>query len=168
MLTQTQLRSFLHYDPKTGIFTRIARCSPKSPYKVGDLAGSKGSKGHLYIMVAGKVYAAHRLAWLYVYGAFPAAMIDHRNLIRDDNRIDNLREATRSQNSMNSGVNSRNTTGFKGVSFFKKTSRWKASAKINGKPTHLGYFDTPQAASDAYQGFAKKHHGAFAYQGDSQ
>lgn len=161
MLTQSELKSQLHYDPETGIFTRIVSTSNR--VKVGDIAGRKHNFGYLQIQVNGKLYLSHRLAWLYVYGEFPLNDIDHINMIRDDNWIENLREATRSENLFNRGSNKTNTSGFKGVSFNKASNKWVAQAKLNGKKQGLGYFSTPELASEAYQAFTTKHHGEFLF-----
>lgn len=165
MLTHSELIELLHYDQDTGIFTRKAKHYSKSAFKIGDIAGSLTNKGYVVIMVKAKKYSAHRLVWLYVYGKFPSMDIDHKNGIRNDNRLCNLREASSSQNSMNYGVPSNNTTGFKGVSFFKRTGRWKASAKLNGHPYHLGYFSSPELASAAYEIFTAEHHKEFKFSG---
>lgn len=159
MLTQTELKRHLHYDKDTGIFTRII--SNASNVKVGDVAGIKMTEGYLQITVNNRKYLSHRLAWLYIHGEFPPSQIDHKNGIKDDNSIFNLREANNQQNNFNVGAQKNNTSGFKGVSFYKITGKWKATAKLSGKRYHLGYFSTPELASEAYQAFAKKHHAEF-------
>jgi hypothetical protein len=68
--------------------------------KAGDPAGSSRG-GYTYIRIDRKRYAAHRLAWLYVYGTFPPRLLDHINGCPGDNRIGNLREATPHQNAGN-------------------------------------------------------------------
>lgn len=93
-------------------------------------------------------------------------IVDHANGIGLDNRRDNLRLATSSQNNANSGLKSTNTSGFKGVSWYARDSKWQAHIRINKKPTHLGYFPTPEAAHEAYVTAAKKHFGDFANDGD--
>lgn len=159
MLTQIELKRHLHYDPETGIFTRLI--SNSNIVKVGSIAGSKNHKGYLQIQINSKVYGAHRLAWLYVNGEFPVNQTDHINCIKDDNRIVNLRDANSSQNKLNVGANKNNTSGFKGVAFHKEANKWVAQAWLNGKKHYLGLFTTPELASVSYQAFATKHHGEF-------
>ena len=163
MLTQTELKSHLHYCQDAGIFTRI---KSGSGVKVGNVAGSKDLDGYLRISVNNKTYKAHRLAWLYVHGEFPVNDIDHINCIRDDNRIANLRNATRQQNNLNVCKLKNNTSGYKGVSFSKANNKWRAQAQLNGETKHLGYFKTPKLASETYQAFSIKNHGDFCNLGD--
>ena len=158
MLTQAELKSHLHYNPETGIFTRIKLCKGT---KVGDIAGGKRTDGYVDIRVNGRKYKAHRLAWLYVNDEFPTNQIDHVSGIKDDNRIVNLREATNQQNNFNTGAYKNNMSGFKGVAFNKARNKWLAKARLNGKVHHLGLFTTPKLASQSYQSFAALHHGEF-------
>lgn len=159
MLTQTELKLHLHYNHETGIFTRLVSTAIRT--KTGSVAGCKTKIGYLAIQINCKSYRSHRLAWLYVHGEFPINDIDHINGIKDDNRISNLRDATDSQNHFNVESNKNNKSGFKGVSFYKVTNKWVAQASLSGKKHNLGYFTTPELASEAYQAFATKHHGEF-------
>ena len=159
MLTQSELKSQLHYDHETGIFTRLVANSNR--VKVGEVAGGKKNTGYIYFKINCKLYLAHRLAWLYVYGEFPVNFIDHINGIKDDNRIKNLRGATYQQNSFNRDGCKNKTSLFKGVSWSKASKKWKANATLKGKSYYLGLFNLPELASQAYQYFATKHHGEF-------
>ena len=146
-LTAEYLRSILHYDPATGIFTRKVRTSRN--VKVGDIVGSQNGDGYLQISVRSRRHKAHRLAWLYVYGAWPTDQIDHINRIRTDNRISNLREVTNKQNMQNASKRSDNTSGHPGVSWYKQKSKWQAKIKHNQKLIHLGSFTTIEEALSA-------------------
>ena len=146
-LTAEYLRSILHYDPATGIFTRKVRTSRN--VKVGDIVGSQNGDGYLLISVRSRRHKAHRLAWLYVYGAWPEDQIDHINRNRSDNRISNLREATNKQNMQNASKRSDNTSGHPGVSWYKQKSKWQAKIKHNQKKIHLGSFTTMEEALSA-------------------
>ena len=137
-LTAEYLRSVLHYDHATGIFTWKVRTA--NSVKAGDRAGSLGGDGYLLIGVQSRVHSAHRLAWLYVYGTWPNDQIDHINRNRSDNRISNLREVTNKQNMQNAGKYSHNTSGHPGVSWHKRDSKWVACIMHNQKSIHLGYF----------------------------
>ena len=137
-LTAEYLRSILHYDPETGIFTWKVRTSNR--VKVGDVAGSPDDLGYLLISIQNRNYKAHRLAWLYVYGEWPKDQIDHINRDRADNRIENLREVTNKQNQQNTSKSSRNTSGHTGVRWHKQNSRWQARIMHNQKEIYLGCF----------------------------
>ena len=146
-LTQSYLKERLHYDPETGIFTWAVGCKGN---RAGDAAGSLKPSGYRQIMIDGRLYRAHRLAWLYVYGKWPADLIDHINGLRDDNRIVNLREATAAENQQNRTANANNASGFMGVYWHKRDCKWRSHIKIEGRVKHLGCFDTPETASAAY------------------
>ena len=143
-LTAEKLRSVLHYEPETGIFTWKVRTS--TCVKVGDAAGCPGGGGYLLISVQSRLYRAHRLAWLYVYGEWPKDQLDHINRNRSDNRISNLRDVSTKQNQQNAGKRSDNTSGHAGVSWYKRISKWQAKITHNQKDVHLGYFATIEAA----------------------
>jgi hypothetical protein len=148
-MTQDELKQILSYCPITGHFTWLI--APKhTTINVGDRAGSLNSNGYLTITINGKAYKEHRLAWLYVHGYFPSKGIDHINGVKDDNRIDNLREATHAENNQNTIKYKNNTSGFKGVTFHKASGKWVAQIKKDGKHHHLGLFDTPEPAHAAY------------------
>lgn len=153
-MTQDELKEKMHYDPETGVFTRI------NHYYKGS-TGTKTHRGYIDITIQYKKWAAHRLAWLYVYGYLPEHQVDHINGIRDDNRICNLREAKAIDNLRNSGIRSDNTSRIKGVSWSKDSKKWKATASLNSKSIHLGFFTDKMLAAEAYQEFAKTHHGEF-------
>ena len=106
-------------------------------------------------------YQCGRLAWLYTYGHFPKEEIDHVNLNKVDDRIENLREASRSQNATNRSTQSNNTTGYKGVWKRKGMDLWVAGVSKDGKNIKLGSFDCPQKAHAAYIAEITKMHGEF-------
>lgn len=151
MISQKRLKELLHYDPLTGVFTwRVSRGGSAS---TGTVAGSDNGKGYRIIAVDGKKYLAHRLAFLYTDGAFPENEVDHINGCRDDNRRDNLRAASRSQNLANRSS--------KGYYWNKSLKKWAAELKYKNYRTYLGLFKTEKEASDAYHVAARKIHGEF-------
>lgn len=160
MLTQARLNEVLTYDPATGIFRW--RISTSNRRAVGSVAGCKIDQGYVVIGIDGALHMAHRLAWLYVHGEFPAGDLDHRDLCKDHNWLDNLRPATRSQNNANSKPPRHNKSGIKGVSFHKQTGKWRASIVINRKQRHLGLFERIEDAAAAYAAEAKSAFGQFA------
>lgn len=151
-----QLHKTFNYDPETGIFIRRAL-----QHSHVAQAGCLGRSGYRQINLKSKIWYAHQLAWAYVHGCLPNCDIDHINGDKSDNRIANLRLATRSQNMQNTGMRSSNTSGYKGVHFYKRTGQWIASIRHNGKPIHLGYFSTPEDASFAYEHKASELFGKF-------
>ena len=160
MVTQERLKELFSYDPEAGDFVRlVGRPGPNA--RAGDVAGCDNGQGYVRIYVDGHGYKAHRLAWLYVHGEWPKH-IDHVNGDRADNRIDNLRSVNQQQNNMNLPVYKNNTSGLRGVSFYKRTGRWKAQIQASGKKIGLGYFDTPDEAHAAYVSAAEELHGEFA------
>lgn len=153
--SQEELKRLFDYDSDAGVLRWRVSSSPK--VKVGDIAGRK-NKGYIGVMISRKEYQAHRIAWKIVYGEDPEE-IDHINGVKHDNRIDNLRSCTRSQNAMNRGAR----RGVKGVHWSKSSSKWRAAIQINGKRKHIGLFNCIKEAERAYKEAAEKHHGEFAY-----
>lgn len=158
MITHNRLREVITYDPETGIFVwRVGR----QKCKAGAVAG-RINIGYVEIMIDGKMYLGHRLAWFYVHGVWPDGNLDHKNLIRSANWIDNLRPATVQQNGYNRGAARNNKLSTKGVCV-RPGGRYQAQICIEGKNTYLGMFDTPELAHAAYRAEAEKHHGEFLH-----
>jgi len=157
-LTCPQLKEIVKYDPETGVFVWI-KTGPRRV--VGAPAGSLTTNGYASIMINYKNYLAHRLVWLYMTGDWPL-QIDHINRNRSDNRYDNLRECTRSQNMRNARIPSHNSSGFKGVSWLKSKNKWRSYITVKRKYIHIGYYDDPVIAAKAYDEKAKELFGAFA------
>lgn len=159
MLSQERLKELLHYDPETGIFTWLRSTSVR--VAVGDVAGtlsrqSGGKRNVIQICIDKRLYLAHRLAWYYMHGAWPELDLDHRDRNSLNNAISNLRCATRKQNMENTGVQSNNTSGFKGVTQSKTTLKWVAHIQHQGRQIHIGVFPTPEEASAAYEAMRNK------------
>ena len=136
-LTQERLKELLNYDPDTGVFTWL---KSYERVKRGDIAGSYDTKKYRVIKINGKKYLSHRLAWLYVYGYFPENGIDHIDRTPFHNWISNLREVSMSCNRRNTGNSTTNTSGVKGVYWFRPTKKWAANIKVNGNSFFLGYY----------------------------
>lgn len=158
-LVRDRVRELLNYDPKTGEFTWKVRTSNR--VKVGDVAGVKGINGYIFLSIENTKVLAHRVAWFYVYGKWPPEFIDHINGVRDDNRLDNLRLASASQNTSNGVLRSTNTSGYRGVSWSKEKKKWVARIVKNHKQHVLGYFRTKEDAHIAYLEAARELHGDF-------
>lgn len=148
-LVQQQVHDALHYDAETGIF--VWRVGRRGTARAGSRAGSLKSGGYRHLMLHGTRYEEHRLAWFYVHGVWPVGEVDHINRVKDDNRIANLREVTRSENQQNTTLQSNNTSGYRGVSWNRKDKRWTAQIVCNGVRKHLGSFKDVVAAQEAYK-----------------
>ena len=156
-LTQEELKKILTYNLDTGDFVWAMELSFRAG--VGKKAGCLDRAGYTVIRIKGKLYKAHRLAWLYMTGEWPVSLIDHINGVKADNRFCNLREATKSQNAVNSHNGVGGEVGYRGV--YLNGCGFTASITYNKKRIHIGTFKTAEAASEAYEAKAKKLHGEF-------
>lgn len=163
-ISKKMLKLRVDYSPETGNF--IWKPRKKNPLWTGKWAGKVAGRvnchGYIAFPIDGRMYTGHRLAWLYMTGEWPQKEIDHINGIRSDNRWENLRLASKSQNKQNVKLSSRNTSGFKGVSWSRQNKKWIAQIAANGCKIHLGGFDTKELAYEAYCLAAGKLHGEFA------
>jgi hypothetical protein len=156
-LTQAYLKSILHYDRESGIFTWIS--PPKEhPRLIGQVAGGKGS-GYVMIKIDGVKYGAHRLAWLYETGKMPPSRIDHKDTDTLNNAFSNLRPATQAQNCANARKWAKKKLP-KGVK--ANHGRYSARISFEKKLRHIGTFDTPEEAHAAYYAEARRLYGEFA------
>lgn len=133
MITQKEVRELFEYRDGR-LYWKV---SPSRGVRENDLAGSLSSEGYVRVGVKGREYFAHRLIWLYHNGYFPENQIDHINRKRDDNRIKNLREASRSCNLRNMKLDKRNTSGITGVCWNKYRKKWVVS--ISSAPNRNHY-----------------------------
>lgn len=163
-ISQAELKSLLHYDPLTGVFfSWVKHNSLKHQKLVGCEAGCKVKLkcGYRWVVtVCGKRYYRYQLAFLWMVGYIPQE-IDHKNTNSLDDSWENLRECTHIENCQNR----ENTSGKykKGVSFHKKSGKFRARIKIAGKEKSLGYFDDEDSAHAAYTKAADKNFGDFNY-----
>lgn len=154
-LTQEILIAQMSYCPETGEFTSVH----------GNKIGYLCKDGYIQITLAdGSQRKAHRLAWLYMTGKMPSGILDHIDGDRTNNKWDNLREVTYSQNAMNSRFRKNNTSGYKGVSFDKRLKRYEAYIWKENKKRSLGFYRNPEEAYDAYLKASEVMHGEYARQ----
>ena len=159
-MTRKQLKTALHYNPKTGTFTwRVNGLNQHQ--REGKQAGCPTPDGRFVIGIRGKRYLASRLAVFYMTGRWPRNQVDHINCDAADNRWCNLRQATSSQNLHNMRIKN-NKVGLKGVVLCTYTGRYRARIRVGYRNVHLGRFDTPEEAHAAYVVAAKKYFGEFA------
>lgn len=146
-LTAERLRAMLRYDQATGVFTRLVQTASNA--RVGDTAGTLNGQGYLRISIDKFDHRAHRLAWLYVNGAWPDGEIDHINGDRGDNRIANLRVVTRAVNMQNQRAAPKGSaSGLLGVHPYRR--KWSANITIGGKTRRVGVFESKEEAHTAY------------------
>jgi len=162
MLSLNRLKELLDYDPLTGVF--VCLIPRRGGYggrglDVGDIAGCLHLKGYWVIGIDGTEYKAHRLAWFYIYGVWPAFQIDHLDHDKTNNRIANLRDVTQFLNQQNIILaRKKNSSGFLGVHFHKRSGKYVAQIRVSGEGKFLGYFETAKEAHAAYMAEKQIHH----------
>ena len=153
MVTLERVKELLNYDSLTGVLTwRVKWGSRGIP---GEEVGSVSKKGYVELMLCGQRYYAHRISWFYVHGVWPK-QVDHKNGVRADNRIANLRATDAGGNAQNLSKRRENTSGYIGA--FRHRGRWRAQIKCNNKQHFLGVFDSPEEAHVAYTTAKKRLH----------
>jgi HNH endonuclease len=176
-LTYEYVNECLDYNVLTGVLTWKAR--PLHHFKreadqrtfnnarAGKEAGCPDGQGYRFVRIRTVLVNTHRVAWLLATGSWPENHIDHINGVRNDNRLVNLREATRSQNLSNCKLSKSNTTGVKGVSFRKgvRGGTYYVRFYVGGKMRHLGTHSTLEEAAKAVRDLRNRYHGKFANHG---
>lgn len=153
-LTHEQLTARLRYDPATGKFTRVVSVRQ---YKAGTESGCYAKSGYVIVCINRRNYMAHVLAWFYAHAQWPHGEIDHRNGVRADNRLENLRDVPLHVNAQNKRkAMAHSTTGLLGVCRNRK--KFLARIKRLDKVTHLGTYDTAEEAHAAYVAAKREMH----------
>lgn len=148
-LTANRLREALHYNAETGVF--VWRIDASISTRIGCVAGTVDGRGYIRIGIDGRVFRAHRMAWLYVYGCWPKNEIDHIDGDTSNNAISNLRDVPRRINQQNqTAAFKNNEAAVRGVSLHKATGKWRARIWHEGRSHALGLFDLQADASEAY------------------
>ena len=147
-MKQERLRQLLNVDPCTGIL--LWRYNHQRPDRIGQRTGWLTDTGYWRVALDGSTYYASQIIWLFVHGQL-VGLLDHINRDRSDDRLLNLRPATKGQNAVNSKMNSQNTSGYRGVSFCWSTSKWRADIAIDGYRKNLGRFALPEQAHAAWR-----------------
>lgn len=161
MLTQERLKELISYDPVDGTFCWKVTRSNRAV--AGKVAGKcKDSKGYSVIRVDKRLYRAHRLAYLYITGEWPESDVDHKNNNRADNRWENLRASTRSQNIANKATPASNKSGVKGVCWNVAHQRWLVTLRVEGRHKYIGEFRCKKTAVRAVREARQRFHGEFA------
>jgi hypothetical protein len=158
MITQ-ELLKFL-FDYEDGKLIRKVNRSRLA--KKGDAAGNFDNRlGYYRVLLQGKSYLLHRLIFLHQHGCMPE-IVDHINGVTTDNRIDNLRAATKKENCRNRVKHTNNVSGFKNVAWHKEHKKWSVTLSVVGKKKHLGYFQDIELADLVAQEARDKFYGQFA------
>jgi HNH endonuclease/AP2 domain len=165
-ITIEQARERYHYNPETGKLT-FRTAPPNQPKsRIGTEVGyiRETGYGKYRVMKFGNhaIYV-HRFVWFWMFGFWPKGLIDHKNGDKLDNRWENLRPASQSQNKSNGERYANNTSGYKGVTQMK--NRWRAQITFKQRVYYLGLFDTPEQAHEAYVAKATELQGQFAHEG---
>jgi len=171
------VRALLYYSPKTGELkwkertedwfpgtvgrTPSHACRQWNATHAGKKPGAVDSWGHTQIRLFGRLYGAHRLIWLLMTGKWPKNQIDHIDCDPSNNRWNNLRPATNTENVRNQRAPRSNSSGVKGVSWSKEKRKWVAYITANRRRIHLGQFENIEDAEAAYAKASKKHHGEY-------
>ena len=158
------LHEKLRYDAETGLLWFKSKKTKRSQ-GVDFQAGNIENRGYVSIGFQGRKYLAHRIIWKMLHKVDPSTDIDHINGVRDDNRADNLRLASKQQNRHNSQRQKRNSSGIKGVGWNKAGKKWTARIQCNGVKVFVGYFKTAEEANTALTEVRKKYHLEFSNHG---
>lgn len=135
-----------------------------SRIKKGTKAGRKERRGYFVVGFNYKLYLAHRIIYLMHYGYFPKC-VDHIDGNKSNNSIQNLREASLSQNHMNSKLQKNNISGVKGVCWDKSATKWRVRIQTNNKNKYLGLYEDLELAELVAQEARDLYHGKFANHG---
>lgn len=153
-LLQKDLKSIFEYDPLTGI---LRWKNGRSNMVKGSIAGCVSCAGYKSITIDSKTYRLHRVIWIFMFGHIPEGFyIDHINGNKIDNRLENLRLVTNSQNQQNRPAPKNSSSGYRGVTWHKQAGKWMARICCNNQRKTIGFFDTSEAAYEAYKEEAKK------------
>lgn len=148
------LRAELSYDPETGA---LMWKEWKRGRKLSLVAGYIAPNGYGMLKFGPKYFSSHRVIWCMVHGKWPAALIDHKNGVKHDNRLSNLREATFAINSQNyQRASPRNKLGVMGV--YKQGNRFRAQITVDNRTRRIGLFSTAEMAYQAYVQAKRKYH----------
>jgi hypothetical protein len=168
-----ELKKLITYEPDTGNLYWIPRgveyfkneqyCKIWNSRQANQIIKCVDKSGYIKTSILGRQYKGHQIAWAIAKGEWPDMCVDHINGIKTDNRICNLRLATKEENMWNSKPQKNNKLGIKGISIDKKSGKYKVSISSHNKKTHIGYFECIELAKLAYSEFADKIHGNFVY-----
>ena len=163
MITQERLHDLFEYREDGNLIWQV---SSSNRVRIGDTVGYLNISGYYRVQINGKKHFLHRLIYMYHHGHLTQGMdIDHIDGNPANNRIENLREITHSQNLMNAKIHKNNKTGIKGVCFLRKAKKYQVRLAINGKDIYLGCYTTLEEAKAVVKEAREKYHGEYARHG---
>ncbi|TCK87352.1 HNH endonuclease [Paraburkholderia sp. BL9I2N2] len=166
MLTQSELKEIVHYDPDTGAFTWVKSSgNRRAGSRAGSINGTAEGKKYRRVSINKTLYLEHRLAIFWMTGEWPTEQVDHENRIEWDNRWLNIRPAIPEENMCNRRLFSNNKSGIKGVHWSKQQKKWAAQINVRGKQRLLGHFRDLDAATQFIGVIRAMFHGEFACHG---
>jgi hypothetical protein len=157
MITQDNLKDYFTYKDGNLFWKR----QPSRRITVGSIAGNLTERGYIQVKVFNKRFYAHRIIFFMFNGYFPQEL-DHIDGNKSNNRIENLRDSTKSQNNMNSKKRKDNTSGTKGITWDKRCNKWKVQGQANNIKYYLGRYDDMELAKKVIYEFRKQHHNEYA------
>lgn len=169
MITAEEARETWSYDPLEGILRWKINAGKRA--RKGTISGhifNHHASSYLCVVFKGKNYRSHRICWLIHYGVWPSGQIDHIDHDGLNNKIENLRDVTASENMRNQRLRENNTTGAHGVYWNEKRKRWVAKIGVNGRVIELGRFIKIEDAiacrkeADRKHGFSPTHGDKFS------
>ena len=160
-LNPDALKEVFAYDPETGI---LSWRKPWGKRPLGARAGTQRPDGYWVVNYKSEMFFVHRVAYAIHHGDITLGHIDHINGDRQDNRLENLREVTRSENQFNKAMCSNNTSGFRGVNWHKNSKSWVVRVCTKGKTKILGYFKDLELAGLVADEARNLYHGKYAKQ----
>lgn len=164
-----EMRRNFSYDPATGILLRKRFAHGKEWWREVNAKHNPNLDNTWYVCTVGRrpLYV-HRICWFLTYGYWPV-QIDHKNHIKNDNRLCNLREAKNGENSQNRlpfKMDSK-TSKYKGIGWNQGAKKWIARINVTkegkGRRIYLGVFNDENEAALAYNEAAKRYYGEFAW-----
>lgn len=156
MITQELVKEYFTYKDGELFHNRDI-----SQIRKGDRAGGVNCTGYMIVRIDGKRFLTHRVIFLLINGYLPE-FIDHADGNQLNNKVENLRPCTKSQNNQNRKINQNSKSGIKGVCWMKDRRKWSARVSTKLKRVHLGFFDTLGEAKKAIECHRKEVHGDFA------
>ena len=161
MITQERLRELFEYRDDGNLIRKVSVGGTRA--RKGDVVNTSSSSGYYIVGIDKKKYLIHRLIFLYHRGYLTKGLLlDHIDGNKTNNRIENLREVTKSQNAHNSKLRVDNTSGVKGVAWDELTQKWCSRIKLNRKTYYFGFYDTIEEAKAAAIAGRNELHGDFA------
>lgn len=161
-LSPDEIRRIFTYDAETGEIRWNHREGEPRFRMAGQVAGTRRRDGRGVIVYKNGFFLSSRVAWAYMTGEWPSHLVDHVDNDPSNDRWENLRAATKTQNGYNKRHRPSSSSSFKGVYYAAHAKKWRAEIAANGNRRHLGYFDNEQEAADAYAAAAHELHGEFA------